>query len=149
MLTQQDKEKLTRNQLESSIRIFEDAIAKAEKYERLKENKDWQGYLKDLQVVVDIHAKEISQAEGYLPDAPATGYVKTDEFGKQQYVSSRSDWMDFIVRHYIQKKQLMNWIEEPERILKMAALSRERLPVLKAKLEDLSHATEPSGNGKP
>ena len=145
MITEQEKEKQARQKVESGIRLCEEAIQKAEKYERLKENKDWQGFLDDLKDVIRLHENEIRMGESMLVDAANNGYVKTDDFGKQIYVSSRKDWTDFIVRHQIQKADAETWLKEPDRILAMAALAREKLPVLKEKLVEYA---VPSTNGK-
>ena len=124
MITEQQKEKEAREKLENGIRICEEAMAKSEKYERLKDNKDWQGFLGDLRVLTDLHDREIKMGESMILDAPNTGYVKHDGFGNEKYVSSRQDWIDFIMRHQIQKTECSNWIKEPDQILTMAAMVR-------------------------
>ena len=150
MITEAMKEKEAREKIENGIKICEEAMAKSEKYERLKDNKDWQAFLGDLQVLSDLHDREIKMGESMILDAPNTGYVKLDGFGNQKYVSSRQDWIDFIVRHQTQKAECSNWIKEPKHILTLAAMAREKLPMLKDKLKEYSHVSgEPSENGKP
>lgn len=147
MITEKDKTKASADKIKSGIRICEEALAKAEKYERLNENKDWKGYLEDLRIVSEIHGREVESGVQMLMDAPNNGHVKKDDFGKEIYVSSKADWTDFIVRHQIQKLEAMTWLKEPERILKMAALCREKLPFLKnqlAEIESEQPAPEPS-----
>lgn len=149
MITEQQKEQEKIRKIEDGIRTCEEGIAKAEKYERLKENKDWQDYLNDLKVVADMHDREIRAGEAMLVDAPNTGYMKLDGFGNQKYVSSREDWVDFIMRHQIQKADCLAWLKEPEQILTFAALCREKLPLLQEQLKEFKH--EPigvEGNGK-
>lgn len=147
MITEQDQENQSRKKIESGIRLCEEAMAKAEKYERLQDNKDFKGFLEDLNILVGLHEREIAMGVSSLPDAPATGYMRTDDFGKQQLVSSKADWADFISRHEIQKKELLNWIQEPERILKMASLAREKLPLLKDKLSEMKLKENPNASG--
>ena len=150
MISESEKEKIQKDQLERGIRVCEEAVAKAEKYERLKDNADWKGFLDDLKVVESLHEREIAMGESMLIDAPNTGYLKMSAKGSQEYVSSRQDWIDFIIRHQIQKADCATWIKEPESIIAMAAMAREKLPSLKEKLMELSHATGlPSENGKP
>lgn len=143
MITEQNKEKLKMEKLSSSIQLCEEAIIKAEKYERLKENKDWLSYLADLQILVEQHEKEIRNGSQLLINAPRTGHTKINDAGSQVYVSSKDDWLDFIMRHEIQKGHLINLLKEPGYILEMAQIAREKLPVLKKNLEDLSAG----GNG--
>lgn len=150
MITEEDKERAKKTEVQRGIRICEEAMAKAEKYERLKDSPDWQGYLSDLKVLADLHDKEIRMAETMLIDAPSTGYLKMKDSGAQEYVSSREDWVDFIVRHQIQKSDCLAWVKEPEHILTLAALAREKLPILKEKLSEMALVTgAPSENGKP
>ena len=149
MLTEQDREKQKIEKTQNGIQICEDALKKSEKYERLKDNADWKGFLDDLKVIESLHEREIAMGESMLTDAPNTGYLKMSAKGSQEYVSSRQDWIDFIVRHQIQKAECSTWIKEPESIIAMAAMAREKLPSLKEKLMELSHATGlPSENGK-
>src|SRR5271165_127344 len=147
MITERDKEKSQKDQLESRISLFEEAVLKAEKYERLQDNKDWQGYLADLEVLMDKHELEIKSGISLVLDAPNTGYVKMENL-KQVYVSSKQDWIDFVERHEIQKQELLNWIREPDRILKIAAAARERIPDLKKQLKELTHVPAAVGNGQ-
>jgi len=150
MISEEEKERIQKEQAERAVRICDEAIAKAEKYERLKDNKDWIDFLGDLKVLSDLHEKEVTWGRAMLLDAPRTGYLKMNAKGVQEYVSSREDWIDFIVRHQIQKTECENWIKEPEHILTMAALAREKLPALKEKIASLSHVSgQPSENGKP
>lgn len=144
MITENDREKVATEKIEDGIRLCEDAIAKAEKYERLNDNKDWQGYFQDLKILVNLHEREIGVAVSMIPDAPNNSHVKHNDHGKEMVVSSKADWTDFIARHEIQKNELLNWIEEPKRILAMASMAREKLPTLKEKLKEMSTVT----NGK-
>lgn len=149
MITEQDREKAQIEQIENGIRLCEEVLAKAEKYERLKENKDWQEYLNDLKILVDLHDREIRLGVTMIPDAPNSAYIKTDDFGKPSVVSSRADWADFIARHEVQRMELSNWIKEPDRILAMASMAREKIPVLKEKLKEISRVETVAvkGNG--
>ncbi len=72
--------------------------------------------------------------------------MKKDEFGKDIYVNSKADWTDFIVRHQIQKTETLKWVKEPDFILEMAAIAREKLPFLEGKLKDMQNAV--GANGK-
>lgn len=145
MLTEADREKSNKTKVESGIRLCEDAIAKAEKYERLKDNKDWQGHLEDLKVLMTLHDREIKMAIGMIIDAPFTSYVKKNDVGQEVMVSSRQDWTEFIARHEIQRTDCENWIKEPDRIIAMATLAREKLPMLREKLSELSDTIESNG----
>jgi hypothetical protein len=145
MITEEEKERLQKEKIEQTIKICEEAISKAEKYERLKDNPDWRGYLTDLKVIADLHDKEIEWGKSMLIDAPSNGYLKMGSKGTQEYVSSREDWVQFIVRHHIQKQECTNWIKEPEHILTMAAMAREKLPMLKDKIAELSNAAVVNG----
>lgn len=138
MITEKAKNEVGRQKIENGIRICEEALEKSEKYERLNENKDWKGYLEDLKILESLHDKEIQMGVMLMVDAPNHGYMKK-ELEKETYVSGKQDWTDFIIRHQIQKAELSNWIKEPERILAMASLAREKLPVLKKKLEELEN----------
>ena len=146
MLTEQTKEDQKKKTIENGIRICEEGMAKAEKYERLADNKDWQGFSEDLKVLADLHDKEIKMAEAMLLDAPSNGYVKMDGFDKQQYVSSREDWVQFIVRHQIQKAECLKWVKEPEHIITFAKLCRDRLPVLKKQLAEIESGPSEAGS---
>jgi len=145
MITEEAAEKNKIEQLESGIRLCEEAITKAEKYERLKDNKDWQAFLEDLKILSEQHEKQIKWAASMLPDAPNNGYVKQDALGKESYISSKADWIDFISRHEIERSECAKWIKEPDYVLRMAALSRDKLPLLKEKLKELQNVS--SGNG--
>jgi hypothetical protein len=147
MMTEENKQKITRETLERKIGLYEETIAKAEKYERLKENKDWQGFLEDLRKLIELHDKEIKMGTMMLADSPNNGYVKIENL-KQAYVSSKEDWTDFLVRHQIQRQELQHWVEEPDRILTLAGLARNGLPALKDQLKELVHAPAAVGNGK-
>lgn len=143
MITELDKEKAQKEKLENGIRLCEDTIAKAEKYERLKDNKDWQGYLDDLKVLIGLHEREIKMGASMIPEAPFQSHIKHDEVGREVVVSSKEDWMDFISRHETQRAELSSWLKEPERIVAMAAMAREKLPMLRDKLAEIdSHVKE-------
>jgi hypothetical protein len=144
MITEQDKDKFKIEKLKNGITMCEDALAKSEKYERLQENSDWKEYLNDLKVLASLHEKEIRMGEMMLLDAPNTGYIK-HEGDKEVFVSSKEDWLDFITRHEIQRQEAEKWMSEPERILKMAAYSREKLPLLKKQLDEIQNATGRNG----
>lgn len=149
-ITEEDKEKIIREQTHKAILVCEETLAKAEKYERLKDNPDWKGFLDDLKSLSDLHKKEVEWGKSMLIDAPNTGYLKMSDKGKQEYVSSRQDWVDFIIRHQIQGAECSNWVKEPEHILVMAAMAREKLPVLKDRIASLAPVSgHPSENGKP
>ena len=148
-ITEEEKERIEKDKTKRTIQAYEEAIAKAEKYERLKDNPDWQGFLDDLKVLSDLHDKDIEWAKEMLLDAPNDGYLKMGAGGKQEYVSSKMDWTDYITRHQIEKKECLKWTKEPGYIMQMAAMARERLPLLKEKLVELSHVSgQPSENGK-
>src|SRR5579863_124879 len=101
-ISEEDKERIIKDQTIKAIATCEEAIEKAEKYERLKDNPDWKGFLEDLKVLSELHSKEIEWGKAMLIDAPNTGYLKMSAKGQQEYVSSRQDWVDFMVRHQIQ-----------------------------------------------
>ncbi len=145
MITEAENERLKIKKLENGIRLCEETITKAEKYERLQENKDWLSHLEDLKILIEQHDKEILLASSMIPDAPSHPYVTTDEAGRSKVVSSREDWMNYISVHEIKRTLLKSWLKEPELILAGAALAREKLPVLKKELDSLSHAD--TGNG--
>ena len=99
--------------------------------------------------MADLHEKDIEWAKEMLLDAPNDGYLKMGAGGKQEYVSSKMDWMDYIARHQIEKKECLKWTKEPGYIMAMAAMARERLPIEKQKVVELTHVSgEPSENGK-
>lgn len=148
MLTEQDKIDSQKKKIELTIRQAEEVMAKSEKYERLKENKDWQSYIEDLKLEIGRHEKEILLGITYFPDAPSSGHIKHDASGAESYVSSKSDWMEFINRHEIQRAQLQSWVKEPDYIISAAQLYRDRLPILKEKLSELAAVREPVVNGK-
>jgi hypothetical protein len=131
LITEADKESQTIKRLEDAIALCEQTISKAEKYERLNENKDWQDFWKDVEFIAQTHDKEIKLAEESLVDAPENTYLKGDGI----VVSSRLDWANYIARHYIQRQELLRWMNEPKWILDMAAQARAKLPELKNKLE--------------
>ena len=148
MITEEDKERLVREDAKRKIVAYEEAIAKAEKYERLKDNPDWKAFLNDLKILADLHETQIRWGMSMIVDAPNDGYIKIKE-GKQEYVSSRQDWIDFITRHNIQKEECLKWENEPGYIMQMAAMARERLPGMKEKAADLKNVSgQPSENGK-
>lgn len=140
MITEQDREKTEIQKLENGIRFCEEAITKSEKYERLEENQDWKEFWKDIEILIGVHDKEILMGISMLPDAPNNTVVKTNDAGKQAVVSSKQDWMDFIIRHEIQRDELKSWMKEPLRILELARQARERLPELREKRKRLNHA---------
>ena len=150
MLSEKDKEAQKIKQIETGIRICNEGVQKAEKYERLKDNVDWKSFLEDLKVLAEKHDNEIRMAENMILDAPETGYLKFEmsggEVSKQAFVSSRNDWVRFIERHQIQKAQCLLWIKEPESILAFAALCREKLPVLEKQLEEFNREPVSSGS---
>lgn len=146
MITEKDKEAASRKKIENATRLCEESLEKAEKYERLKENKDWQGHLEDLKILISSHEREISLAVSMLPDAPNTGYLKHDANGQETYVSSKLDWIDFIGRHEIMRASLATFIKEPDYMMEMASLAREKLPLLKKSLQELSHEPVASGS---
>lgn len=130
MLTEQMKEQAAIEKVKNGIRLCDEAITKAEKYERLQENPDWKNYLKDLEIRAGMHDREIQLALSQLDEAPNNSHVGAD--GK--VVSSKMDWVDFIRNHKIRADLYREWIQEPESILKFAALARQTLPDLKKKL---------------
>lgn len=145
MLTEKVKSKIEKEKIESGIIQCKEIISKAEKYERLKDNKDWQEYLNDLKILGELHEKQIKVGVQALVDAPNSGHVKR-EMEKDVYVSSKQDWLDFILRHQIQMMECDKWIKEPERILTLAKMSRDHLPKLESKLKEFS--SEAVENGK-
>ena len=150
MITEEEKEQNLKKEILIKVQACEEAIAKAEKYERLKENPDWQGFMEDLKALSNLHEKEIKWGRQMVIQAPNDGYLKINQGGKQEYVSSKRDWMDFIVEHEIRKEECDKWEKEPGYIMSMAAMSRQDLPVYKEKLKELSHVSgQASENGKP
>jgi hypothetical protein len=133
MITEEDKEKQAIKKLEDGISLCEQALDKSEKYERLNDNTDWKGFWDDVKILIGKHDQEIRMAESYLTDAPNTTYVKMDG-DSQKVVSSKADWLDFIVRHQIQKQELERWMSEPKWILEMAEQARKQIPILKEKI---------------
>lgn len=149
MITEADKERLQKENIKQAIQFCEETILKAEKYERLQENKDWRDFIEDLKILGEQHDKQIKYAATMILDAPNAGYVKHDPSGSEAYVSSKSDWVDFMSRHEIEKLECRKWIKEPEFVISAANLAREKLPILKKKLAELSNEPVTSGsNGK-
>jgi hypothetical protein len=147
MITEEDRERLSLEKVKKAIAFCEESMVKAEKYERLSENKDWQDHLKDLRVLADLHAREITSGSAMLINAPRTGYIKINDAGNQVYVSSKDDWLDFMMRHEIERSEILKWLKEPEAVLSMAQTAREKLPILKKQLAEMTHESH-AGNGK-
>jgi len=133
MLTEASKKQLKIDEISNGIRLCEEAISKAETYERLNDNPDWKAYLSDLETVVSLHDREIQFGLLMLMEAPPNTYVKHDARG-EVVVSSSEEWIGFIKRHQIQREELKNWTKEPARILMLASQARIKLPELKAQL---------------
>ena len=149
-ITEEEKEARLKKEIQIKVQACEESIAKAEKYERLKDNPDWQGFMEDLKNLSNLHEKEIKWGRSMLLQAPNDGYLKRGKEGKQEYVSSKRDWTDFIVEHEIRKEECDKWEKEPGYIMSMAAMSRQALPIYKEKLSELAHVSgQPSENGKP
>lgn len=138
MITESDKEKQELSRIKNGIRLCEETIAKSEKYERLQDNPDWKSFLGDMKVLADLHEKEIQTGTMLLIDAPNDGHAGSEG----TYISSKQDWVDFIIRHQIQRQECLKWIEEPDRILAAARMAREKLPLLKEKLDRMNHASD-------
>lgn len=138
MLTEAEQENAKSEKLKSGIRLCEEMIAKSEKYERLQENPDWQGYLGDLKVLIGLHEREIRQGVASLVEAPHNSFVRHNAQGEEIIVNGKLEWSDFVVRHQIQKDELETWLKEPERIVEGARQAREHMPVLKQKLDILT-----------
>jgi hypothetical protein len=148
-ITEEDKERLAKEDAQRKITAYEEAIAKAEKYERLKDNPDWQAYLEDLKIEATFYDRNIGWAREMLVDAPYDGYLKMGDNGKQEYVSSKMDWMDYIQRNDIERVKCLKLVRDPANIMKMAAMARERLPAVKEKVMELTHVSGlASENGK-
>ena len=138
-LTEIAKEEIKAQELKNLIQICEEAIEKSEKYERLSDNKDWKGYMEDLQILINLHDREIKFGINLMTEAPNSSYAKSSNSGEQQIVSSKQDWSDFIIRHQVVRDELDKWIKEPDRIIEMSRQAREKLPILKEKLTALMH----------
>lgn len=147
MITEEAKELAQMEKLENGIRLCNEALAKAEKYERLDEKKDWKEYLGDLKILAEVHDREILMAISQMDEAPNTTYFRPTEDGGRT-VSSKLDWVDFIRNHKIRADQCREWIREPGHVIALAKQARDTLPVLKEKLAELkSHYAETKGNG--
>lgn len=132
MLTPENELKGSKETMEGNISLAEDILRKAEKYERLKGNPDWEGVLEDIKVLMGIHDKEISNALAQLTSVRPSGTMAEDN-----KVYGRDDWFDFILMHQIRKEQLQEALNEQKRILEAAKMAREALPKLKDKLEKI------------
>lgn len=136
-ITEAQREKAEKEKLENGVAICEQALQKAEKYERLQENNDWKEYLEDLRVLIGAIQKDIDFAVMMMVDAPNTTVVKMGESGKEATVSSKQDWADFIIQKKVRKDTIEGWLTEPEKILFLAKQSRDLLPKLKEKISVL------------
>jgi hypothetical protein len=134
-LTEQDRQALEKKRIADAITVANQAISKAEKYERLSQNPDWKDHLRDLESIIHMHDREIKGAEEMLVDAPSVAYVKPDSKGIPILVSSITDWANHIRLHTIQKQQIERWLKEPEHIMEMARIARENLPILEEGLK--------------
>lgn len=129
-ITEEAREKQDAQRLKDGIRICEEAIKKAEKYERLSENPDWHAFWEDLDLIIEKHEKDIRYGVSQLPDAPGQTLMN----GNGTKISSKQDWADFIAQHEVQKMQLEYWKKDPVRIIALAQMAREKLPMLKEQL---------------
>lgn len=115
--------------LQNELRYWTEVLQKSEKYERLKENEDWQDVFKEIRHVLKVHNDEIAKALDTL-----TGLGPKD----------REQANDVVLIHQIRKEQVEEALKEPERILEMAKRARERIPEVKEAIrtaqEELTHA---------
>lgn len=132
MLTPEDELKGKKETVEENIQLAEDILRKAEKYERLKGNPDWEGVLNDIKVLMGLHDREIANALAQLTAVRPSGTMAQDK-----KVYGRDDWFDFILGHQIRKEQLQEALNEQKRILDAAKMAREALPKLKEQLEKM------------
>ena len=95
--------------------------------------------MEDLQILINLHDREIKFGINLMTEAPNSSYAKSSNSGEQQIVSSKQDWSDFIIRHQVVRDELDKWIKEPDRIIEMSRQAREKLPILKEKLTALMH----------
>lgn len=137
MITEQNREHIKIEKLKENIQICDEILHKSEKYERLIENSDFKAFLDDLKIVISLHEREIKFGQSLMIEAPNQSYVKMSDTGKEMIVSSKSDWMDFIIRHAVQKDTLENWLKEPRDIIEKAQKARAAIPVLKKQLSEL------------
>ncbi len=115
--------------LQNELRYWTEVLQKSEKYERLKDNEDFQEVFKELRFVAEAHGKEIQTALGTLTQ------LKTSE---------RLEAYDVILTHQTRLEQIEEALKEPERIIEMAKKARERIPEVKEEMrsaqEELAHA---------
>ena len=117
----------------NQISICEDAIQKAELYERLEENSDWKAWKELLRKASALHEQEIQQGIKALINAPGSTIVRATQ-GGDVIISSRDDWQEFITRHEIMRSNLEEWLKEPGLMIGLARKAREVLPGLKERL---------------
>lgn len=129
-LTPEDELKQKKAVVEDNLKLAEDILKKAEKYERLKGNPDWEGVLEDVKVLIGIHGKQIENALSQIVDVRPTGSV-----AENKVVYGRDDWFDFILQHQVRKEQLMEGLNEQSRILEAAELARKSIPILQKQLD--------------
>ena len=130
MITEEDRVRERQDKLHDSIRLCQDILKKAEKYERLKDNDDWKGVLEDINILRDLHRREIDSAQKMM--------TRQSFFRKMRTV-------DFIVEHQIRLEQIEEALKEMDRIIAAAKIARERLPEFQTQLreqEELVHAAD-------
>jgi len=112
-------------QLESDISFAKEVLLKAEKYERLMEDKDFKDFLKDFEEGFGIHAKEVDSSLGML----------TGSSPRQQ-----EDLFRIILIHQAKKESVKQLVDRPLEIVKLAVEKRKQLPVLEEKLREAQEA---------
>lgn len=129
METDYDQLERKHQSLSNELVYWTEVLQKSEKYERLKDDGDWQDVFKEIRHVLKVHDDEIAKALETL-----SGLNPRD----------REDANSVILIHQIRKEQIQEALNEPERIADLARRARERIPDIKEEIrkiqEDLTHA---------
>ena len=125
MIVEQERVERERNKLIEERKFLRQVIQSGEKYERLVNNSDFNGYVKDVQVRIDAH------------DANIKGYI-----GQMSSCASpfkRMRLADLIQQHQIRKEECETLIQFPESTRSAKEEALQRLETIDKLEKEINH----------
>lgn len=128
MITEQARKDVAKTRMDSEIKHLENIIKVAPRFERLAADEDFQAWLQDLKDAAEVHKEEILEWANELGLPASANLSVTDGFFRRFQI------MATIEQHAIRREQLLELVNQPEKIIHAALTARERLAELKPKI---------------
>ena len=128
MITEQARKDVAKTRLDSEIKYLENILKVAPRFERLVADEDFQAWMQDLKDAAEVHKGEILEWANELGLPASDNLSVTDGFFRRLQI------MTTIEQHAVRREQLLELVNQPEKIVHAALTARDRLAEIKPKI---------------